>query len=251
MFSNLCYCAVVAAHGFFVMLTSQQPNTTAQQPVTLQRRNRLLHIKRPMQTCPVGRTLSWEPEPNPCPRTTPAVGTCSLVFQTAYASNILDNSESLKTTWHFPEEELFSRPTLTISKGFGQKSLKLIKTISISRICPSRLEAERNHSICHHLGIFSLSNWQILFLTPHPAGTNWCGGPLPPSMQHQGRDGFLGTPCCLASDFPPKYGLGKLLEGYGCDLHTALLSSAISLKNQPFNCGHISTSPNLLIIDSW
>lgn len=86
-------------------------------------------------------------------------------------------------------------------------------------------------------------------------GQNYCREslrlPSPCAMQSQGRNGFMGTPCCLASDFPPKYGIGKRLEGYGCDLHTALLSSAISLKNQPFNCGHISTSPNLLIIDSW
>jgi len=86
-------------------------------------------------------------------------------------------------------------------------------------------------------------------------GQNYCREslpfPSPRAMQSQGRNGFMGTPCCLASDFPPKYGIGKRLEGYGCDLHTALLSSAISLKNQPFNCGHISTSPNLLIIDSW
>lgn len=86
-------------------------------------------------------------------------------------------------------------------------------------------------------------------------GQNYCREslllPSPRAMQSQGRNGFMGTPCCLASDFPPKYGIGKRLQGYGGDLHTALLSSAISLKNQPFNCGHISTSPNLLIIDSW
>lgn len=83
------------------------------------------------------------------------------------------------------------------------------------------------------------------------AAENPSCSPPPRAMQSQGRNGFMGTSCCLASDFPPKYGIGKRLEGYGCDLHTALLSSAISLKNQPFNCGHISTSPNLLIIDSW
>lgn len=78
----------------------------------------------------------------------------------------------------------------------------------------------------------------------------WCSPP-PRAQQSRGRDGSTGTPCWIASDFPPKYGMGKRLQGCGCDLHTALLSSAISLKNQPFNCGHISTSPNLLIIDSW
>lgn len=143
--------------------------------------------------------------------------------------------------------------------GFGQQHTQPAGPSGNGSSDPKSKETPQNFSLLKDFII-------LFFFSPVAAGKsfplllvqvgqNYCREslrlPSPCAMQSQGRNGFMGTPCCLASDFPPKYGIGKRLEGYGCDLHTALLSSAISLKNQPFNCGHISTSPNLLIIDSW